>query len=124
MALYIVRAHDTPHPRITPIMIFTPFITLVTLVTFSLGSSAKLTRLPQDVVLNCPDSHVDVNSTFELGYDETYGIVDGNVTISLSYPNGTNHVIARTSPPDGYYACTAGSGHSVLAKVNVTDIGR
>jgi hypothetical protein len=124
VALYIVRAHDTLHPRITPIMLFTPFVALVA---FSLGSAAKLTRLPQDVVLNYPDSHVDVNSTFELGYDETYGVVDGlqrNVTISLSYPNGTNRVIAQTSPPEGYNACPAGSGHGVLAKVNVTDIGR
>jgi hypothetical protein len=107
-------------------MIFTP---LITLVACSLGAAANLTHVPQGVELIAPASTVSANSTFELGYDENFGKLDGfqhNVTIGLVYPNGVSHKVAQFTSwsSDDQNACDTGTARAALAKVTLLDVGK
>jgi hypothetical protein len=118
--------HHTFHTP-TPIMIFTP---LITLVACSLGAAANLTHVPQGVELVAPASTVSANSTFELGYNEDFGgKLEGfqhNVTIGLVYPNGASHKVAQFTSlsTDNQNACDTPTSLATLAKVTLADVGK
>jgi hypothetical protein len=107
------------------------FMSLVAALGLGLGSmgKVKLEHPSQSVVLIYPSSTVNVKMMpFHLGYNDTVGVVDGlqhNVSISLTWPNGTHKelLLGFTSP--GICATYPGPGFATSkAIVNVTDVGR